>query len=168
MIKELGLLRKAEISILAEDSIAYDSPYKGRFGLSMLLELTSDTCVKKILYDTNSAAAPILHNLGIMEKSLDGVDAIFLSHCHYDHSDGLPGILEAIGRPVPVVAHPEIFRPCFEMNPDGIRHIGITGHSREDLEKKGAVFTLARTPLEPDDRGRHFRGDRTANLLRDA
>lgn len=59
---------------------------------------------------------------------------------------GLPGILEAIGRPVPVIAHDEIFRPCYEINPDGIRHIGIVGQGRTGLEQKGAIFTLSRGP----------------------
>ena len=147
MIKDLGYIQEATITILAEDSIAFDTPFIGRFGISMLLELKAETCEKRILYDTNSAAAPILHNLEIMGKSLKGVDTIFLSHCHYDHSDGLPGILESLGRPVPVIAHTEIFRPCFEINADGIRHIGIVGNSREQLEKKGAIFTLTDSPL---------------------
>ena len=147
MMKELGLLKEVTISILAEDTIAFDTPFVGRFGLSMLLELKTETFEKDILYDTNSAAAPILKNLKILGKSLDRVNTIFLSHCHYDHTDGLTGVLEAIGRPVPVIAHPEIFRPCFEINPDGIRHIGIVGQGRAALEQKGAVFTLTPKPL---------------------
>ena len=113
----------------------------------MLLELKAETCEKQILYDTNSAATPILYNLEIMGKSLERIDTIFLSHCHFDHSGGLPGILESLGRPVPVIAHPEIFRPCFEINADGIRHIGIVVNRRKELEKKGAIFTLTRSPL---------------------
>ena len=147
MIKELGTLKKAAISISAEDTIDFDTPFWGRFGLSMLLELSSDTSEKQILYDTSTAAAPILHNLNILGKSLEEVSTIFLSHCHYDHTDGLAGILDALGRPISIVAHPEIFRPCFEINPDGIRHIGIVGQSRSELEQKGAVFTLTKQPL---------------------
>lgn len=152
MIKKLGCLQEATISILAEDTIAFDTPFWGRFGLSVLLELRTETAdrrhpfEKHILYDTNSAAAPILHNLRILGKSLDKVSTIFLSHCHYDHTDGLPGILEAIGRPIPVIAHPEIFRPCFEINPDGVRHIGLA-QSQMQLEQKGAIFMLTREPL---------------------
>ena len=147
MIKELGALKEATISILAEDTIAFDTPFWGRFGLSMLLELSSENFEKIILYDTNSAADPILYNLNILGNTLEDVSAIFLSHCHYDHTDGLAGILEAAGRPVPVFAHPEIFRPCFEINADGIRHIGFSNQSRYELEQKGAVFTLTRNPL---------------------
>jgi len=147
MIKELGTLQEATISIVAEDSIGFDTPFLGRFGISILLELKTEDAEKHILYDTNSEASPILNNLKIMGKSLDHVTTIFLSHCHYDHTDGLAGILDAIDRPVPVLAHPEIFRPCFEINPDGIRHIGIVGHSRKDFEQRGAVFTLTQAPL---------------------
>lgn len=148
MIKELGHLTEADISVLAEDSIAFDTPFRGRFGLSLLLELKAETEEKHILYDTNSEAQPILHNLRILDKSLDEVTTIFLSHCHYDHTDGLEGILDAIGRPIPIVAHTEIFRPCFEVNPDGIRHIGMPTQSRENLEQKGAIFTSSNNPLK--------------------
>ena len=48
MIKELGCLQEAIISILAEDTIAFDTPFVGRFGLSMLLELKDAACEKKI------------------------------------------------------------------------------------------------------------------------
>jgi len=146
VIKKLGCLQEATISVLAEDTIAFDTPFWGRFGLSMLLELKTEAFEKYILYDTNSAAAPILHNLRILGKSLDKVSTIFLSHCHFDHTDGLAGILEAIDQPIPVIAHPEIFRPCFEINPDGVRHIGVA-QSRMQLEQKGAILTLTREPL---------------------
>lgn len=76
MVKELGTLKKTTISIIAEDTVAFDTPFWGRFGLSMLLELSSDTSEKQILYDTNMAAEPILHNLNILGKSLEEVSTI--------------------------------------------------------------------------------------------
>lgn len=147
MIKDLGSLDRVRIYIVAEDSIEFDTPFVGRFGFSALLELQSGERTRHILYDTNTSAEVILHNMALMGKSIHDVSAIFLSHCHYDHTDGLPGILKAMGRPVPVIAHPEIFRPCFEINPDGIRHIGIVGIDRAGLEGLGAIFTLSREPL---------------------
>lgn len=147
MIKGIGTVDEAVITILAEDSIAFDTPFLGRFGLSALLEVSAADVKKTILYDTNSEAMPVLRNLEIMGKSLDDVTTIFLSHCHYDHTDGLGGILEAMDRPVPVIAHPEIFRPCFEINPDGVRHIGIVGETQRSFEQKGAIFTFAQNAL---------------------
>ncbi len=147
MIKEIDKLDKAKISFLAEDTIEFDTPFWGRFGLSLLMELQSKGVCKTILYDTNSASEPIIHNLQILGKSVDELSAIFLSHCHYDHTDGLTGILEAIGRPIPVIAHPELFRPCFEINQDGIRHIGIVNQTRESFERRGATFTFTKDAL---------------------
>lgn len=147
MIKKVGSLDQARITILAEDTIAYDTPFLGRFGLAILLELKAGSDEKWVLYDTNSSPAPIIYNLNILGKPLNQIDTIFLSHCHYDHTDGLPGILQALGRPVPVIAHPDIFRPCFEINSDGVRQIGIVGETRQELEEAGAIFTLTRDPL---------------------
>ena len=143
---ECGVLDEIEITILAEDTIGFDTPLMGRFGLSMYLALKTRESEKKILFDTNSAANPVLNNLSVLGKSLGDVSAIFLSHCHYDHTDGLAGILDALDRPIPVIGHPETFRPCFEINPDGLRQIGM-GYSRQELESKGAQFKLVREPF---------------------
>jgi 7,8-dihydropterin-6-yl-methyl-4-(beta-D-ribofuranosyl)aminobenzene 5'-phosphate synthase len=147
MIEDWGLLTGATVIIAAEDTIEFDTPFAGRFGFSALLELAAGPEEQRILFDTNSASEPIAHNLKILGKSLEQVTSIFLSHCHYDHSDGLPGVLDALQRPIPVVAHAEIFRPCFEINRDGIRHIGMVRHGRADLERKGAVFNLSQGPF---------------------
>ena len=151
MIKELGFLQEATIRILAEDTswglrLGTDTPCMGLLGISILLELRTETFEKHILYDAQTGAAPILHNLKVLGTSLDNVSTIFLSHCHFDHTGGLAAVLEEIEPPIPVVCHPEIFRPCFEINPDGITHIGIVGYSREDPERRGAIFTETREP----------------------
>jgi metal-dependent hydrolase (beta-lactamase superfamily II) len=64
VIKEIGCLQEAIITILAEDGIAFDTPYIGRFGLSMLLELNAEFCQKLILYDTNSATERLMNEAG--------------------------------------------------------------------------------------------------------
>lgn len=146
MLKELGNLENARVTILAEDTIGFDLPLEGRFGLSMLLAAQADGIDRKILFDTNAAAGPIIRNAKILGANLREVDALFLSHCHYDHSDGLPVMLDAIGHPLPVISHPTLFRPCFEINPDGLRNIGMA-YTRPELEAKGAQFLLSESPL---------------------
>lgn len=147
MIKEVGFLDEATITILAEDLAGYDSSLDAKFGLSMLLEGHAAGHRIQILYDANQDAQPILKNLKTLGISLDRLNSIFISHGHFDHTGGLAGILEAIDRSIPVVAHPGIFRTCFELKPEGLWPIGLLGYSREDLENRKANFFLTTDPI---------------------
>ena len=148
MVQNLGNITSATITILAEDLAGYDSPLNAMFGLSMLLEIRVGDIETQILYDTNQASEPILQNLDTLCISLNRLNSIFISHCHFDHTGGLAGMLDAIDKPIPVVAHPSIFRPCFEIKPEGLWPIGLIGHSQADLEKRKAQFIFTREPLK--------------------
>lgn len=147
MVQEIGCIDGATITILAEDVAGYDSPLDAKFGLSMLLDILVGKNETQFLYDTNQASEPIIQNLHALNISLNRLNSIFLSHCHFDHTGGLTGILEAINRPIPVVGHPSIFRPCFEIKPEGLWPIGLIGTSQVDLERRNALLTLTREPL---------------------
>lgn len=147
MVRELGCLDRASITILLEDLAGYDSPLNAMFGLSMLVQAYDGEMETQILYDANQASGPLLQNLQTLGISLDQLNSIFLSHGHFDHTGGLAGMLEAIDRPIPVVGHPSIFRPCFEIKPQGLWPIGLIGYTRADLEERKALFTLTRDPL---------------------
>lgn len=141
-------LDEATVTILAEDTAGYDTSLTARFGLSMLLEARQGVHQTQILYDTNQAASPILDNLKTLRLSIDQLNSIFLSHCHFDHTGGLLGILQALGRSMPVIGHPSLFRPCFEMQPGGLSPIGVSGYTIHDLECAGASLILTRDPIK--------------------
>jgi len=143
----MDYLDEVNITVLAEDTAGYDTSLTARFGLSMLLEARVEKNRTQFLYDTNQAAAPILENLKTLRLSIEELNSIFLSHCHFDHTGGLPGILDALHRPIPVLGHPSLFRPCFEMKPEGLWPIGLLGYSRDDLERKKASFILTQEPV---------------------
>jgi 7,8-dihydropterin-6-yl-methyl-4-(beta-D-ribofuranosyl)aminobenzene 5'-phosphate synthase len=145
---ELGYIDKAIITILAEDVAGYDSSLDAKFGLSILLDVYVGESATQILYDVNQSSEPIIRNLDSMGISLNRLNSIFLSHCHFDHTGGLAGMLEKINKPIPVVGHPSLFRPCFEMKPEGLWPIGLIGYSRADLEQRKAIFTLTNEPLK--------------------
>jgi len=69
----------------------------------MLLEVRG----KRILFDTG-AGLTLVQNARALKIDLTRVDAVVLSHGHYDHSGGLKDLLQLTGS-IPVYAHPNIF-----------------------------------------------------------
>ncbi|ASJ10434.1 MBL fold metallo-hydrolase [Thermococcus sp. P6] len=118
---------------LVEDYSGYESPFLAQHGVSFLIEYRG----KRLLFDTGQSEKPVLHNMALLGLDPKDIDYIFLSHCHYDHTGGLPGILKAIGRDVPVIAHPTLFRRHFVIRPY-LREVGVP-FSREDV--KGLFLT---------------------------
>ena len=130
------------IYVLIEDYSGYESPFLAQHGVSFLLEKDG----KRILFDTGQSAEPILHNMRLLGLDPSShIDYIFLSHCHYDHTGGLLGILRAIGRRVPVIAHPTIFRRHFITKPY-LREVGVP-FRRGDIEELAELY-LTSGPLE--------------------
>ncbi|AJC72505.1 beta-lactamase [Thermococcus guaymasensis DSM 11113] len=130
------------IYVLIEDYSGYESPFLAQHGVSFLLEKDG----KGLLFDTGQSADPILHNMRLLDIEPGScIDYIFLSHCHYDHTGGLLGILRAIGRRVPVIAHPTIFRKHFITKPY-LREVGVP-FRRGDIEELAELY-LTSGPLE--------------------
>ncbi|WP_297068557.1 MBL fold metallo-hydrolase [Thermococcus sp.] len=129
------------IYTLIEDYSGYESPFLAQHGVSFLIEVKG----KRILFDTGQSAEPVLHNMELLRVEPGDIDYIFLSHCHYDHTGGLRGILEKIGKRVPVIAHPTIFRPHFVTEPH-LRSVGIP-FRRSEIEGL-ADLLLTADPLE--------------------
>jgi len=141
-ISELDSLR---ITALAEDSVLYESPYLGQHGISLLLEGTKGSNTRRILVDVGQNSQALLSNMRIMNVPPSAIDAIVLTHCHYDHTKGVVNMLREIGkRDVPVIAHPDIFRPNFVINTH-FRHVGIMpDDSKENIEKAGGGLFLTK------------------------
>ncbi len=110
------------------------------WGLSILVE-TDDL---KILFDTG-ASISVPHNASILGLDLSTIDNIVLSHGHYDHTGGLKEVLKHVGKPVEIIAHPDIWAKKYRRG-DGKHYIGIP-FSKMDLQDHGASFTLSRKPV---------------------
>lgn len=143
-----GQLDSLKIVVLAEDSVLYESPYLGQHGVSFLLQGTKRRDNKRILVDVGQNSPALLRNMEMMDISPSSIDAIVLTHCHYDHTHGIAAMLARIGkRGVPVIAHQDIFRLNFLTEPR-FRHVGIMpGDSREEIEKAGGRVVLSRDPV---------------------
>ena len=78
----------------------------GEHGLSLLVESQG----KRILFD--SGASPlIMRNAEALrvDHALANLDAIVLSHGHYDHTGGLEEVLKKSNHPVPICLRPGLF-----------------------------------------------------------
>lgn len=125
-----------KIYTLVDDYSGYESPFLGHHGISFLIEHRG----RHILFDTGQSEKPVLYNMSMLGLEPGDIDYIFLSHCHYDHTGGLLGMLKAIKKRVPIIAHPLIFRKHFVMKPY-LRHVGIP-FSKEEIEKFGELYLV--------------------------
>ena len=145
---EIGELNSLKITVLTEDSVLYESHYLGQHGVSFLLEGAKGSDVMRILVDVGQNSQALLSNMKLMNISPSIIDAVVLTHCHYDHTQGVARMLREIGRrDIQVIAHRDIFRLNFVTEPY-FRHVGIMpGDSREEIEKAGGSLLLTRDPV---------------------
>lgn len=151
-----GEVDKLVITVLVEDYAGYDTEFWGQHGIALLVEATVGSTTKRILFDTGQTAEPIIHNMKILGIEPSTIEMIALSHCHYDHTGGLVGMLKEIkGGNIPVLAHPGLFRPhliASTMPGSGywlMREIGMIGeNTEENVRKYGGYPTLVAKPFE--------------------
>ncbi len=129
---------EVKITTLSENSAGSNA--MAEWGLSMLIEADG----KRILFDTGQGKAAMM-NVNNWNLDITGLDAIVLSHGHYDHTGGLEEVLKRVGR-TPVYGHPDIWASKYG-NLEGAqkRFIGIPAR-RETLEALGADFRLSPEP----------------------
>jgi len=99
-----------------------------------------------ILVDTGPSSSTILHNIDAMKIDTRIIDAVFLSHGHYDHTGGLVSILGRIGKKVPVIAHPSVFEPKLKIKPH-LKYIGPP-FTRSEVEAAAGMMLCAKNPVK--------------------
>ncbi len=102
---------------------------------------------RQYLFDTGNGLG-ILNNAERCNIDLTDLDAILLSHGHWDHCGGLIPLLKIRqGRSIPVYAHPAIFDEKVSYANSTERTIGA-GFNRAEAEAAGAKFYLSADPVE--------------------
>jgi len=148
-MNQIEYLDKLTLTVVAEDSVLYESPYWGQHGVSFFLESSKNNVKKNILVDVGQDHEALMHNMKLLNINPEIIDSIVLTHCHYDHTQGIVELLRVIGkRNLPVIAHSSIFRLNFVDNPY-LRHVGIMqADSREKIEENGGTVYLTSDPLQ--------------------
>ena len=92
------------ITTLVDNSVSLSaSGLIGEHGLSYLIESQNHT----VLFDTGQQVA-LSHNAAKLNIDLSRIDAVVLSHGHYDHTGGLNHLLEK-NTAFRLYAHPDVF-----------------------------------------------------------
>lgn len=120
-------------------------------GLSVLLTAHLGGETRTLLFDAGPEGATFLRNVGILGVDLGTVDAVVLSHGHWDHAGGLLTAIEAIvaGRPerrVDSFVHPGMFAQRGTRRPNGELYAYERVPEPQALAKAGANVVNTREP----------------------
>ncbi len=117
------------LTCIVEDSPA--PPLKHEHGLSVWIE----TPEGNVLFDTGGSSSTLLHNLTYLGFDPGTLDAVALSHAHYDHTGGLPALLPRLPAGTPLYAHPTLFRARYSDHGEGPEYKGLSAAhlTREQL-----------------------------------
>jgi 7,8-dihydropterin-6-yl-methyl-4-(beta-D-ribofuranosyl)aminobenzene 5'-phosphate synthase len=131
-----------QVTCLVDNTVKLSSGLWAEHGSAFLIE-SEDA---KVLFDTGQSGEVLAHNLAALNKDLQGVSKLVLSHGHYDHTGGIEHVLSKVGD-VEVVAHPSIFDERISRDAGGReKSVGIP-FSREYLETK-CRLRLSTDPVE--------------------
>ena len=137
-----------KVTCVVDDAVCDHSPFWGEHGLAFLIE-TRRGC---ILFDTGQSGTVLLHNLELLGIEPKAINALAISHAHYDHTGGLPALLDrgSVGDPrptgIPLHAHPDLFRERFSRREGSLKSVGLPVE-REALEQR-LTLQLSAAPIE--------------------
>jgi 7,8-dihydropterin-6-yl-methyl-4-(beta-D-ribofuranosyl)aminobenzene 5'-phosphate synthase len=125
-------------------------------GFSTILDIRYNDDKKKniFLFDTGVSENGIIFNADIFGIDLKNIEAIILSHGHFDHCSGLLNVLKRMSKPINVIAHPDAFLKRWLIYPDGNR-AKMPVLDEKELENHGATIHKIRKinflPSNSDD-----------------
>lgn len=116
---------------VVDDTVQRSSPFWGEHGLAFLIETEG----KRLLFDTGQSGTVLMHNLELLNIDPVTLDAVAISHAHYDHTGGLPMLLERLRPSTRLYANPDLFRERFSRREGKTQGVGLS-MVREDLAEQ--------------------------------
>jgi 7,8-dihydropterin-6-yl-methyl-4-(beta-D-ribofuranosyl)aminobenzene 5'-phosphate synthase len=109
-------------------------------GLSCLLKVHKGAEEHVVLLDAGVSATCFFHNARVLNVDLSQIEAVILSHGHFDHFGALVEFLNKAAKRMPVVLHPDAFlQRCLNIPITG-RRVDFPRLDEVALMEKGAVL----------------------------
>jgi 7,8-dihydropterin-6-yl-methyl-4-(beta-D-ribofuranosyl)aminobenzene 5'-phosphate synthase len=131
-------------SALFEDGWGYEG-LTAEHGFSALVTITTGATSHRMLFDAGLSPDGLVTNMRVLGVDPGSIEAIVLSHGHFDHTAGLDGFIRAVGRAsLPVIIHPEFWSRRRLVLP-GRDPVEMPTTSRRALEGAGFTIVVDRT-----------------------
>ncbi len=118
------MIKHVCITTLVEDTTSGTGLF-GEHGLSFWIEYGD----QGVLFDTGQTGL-LLENAKLLGANVAKIDAIVLSHGHYDHTGGLAAVLDIAPRAM-VYTHPAALRPKFARKGTETRAVVMSDSTKE-------------------------------------
>jgi 7,8-dihydropterin-6-yl-methyl-4-(beta-D-ribofuranosyl)aminobenzene 5'-phosphate synthase len=130
-----------KVTCLVDNAVRPGSSFWGEHGLAFLIDAEEG----RVLFDTGTSGAVLLHNLEAAGVAPESISALALSHAHRDHTGGLPAFLER--RPgLPIYAHTDLMRERFSQRDAEVKSVGVP--LAPDVLRRRADLSLSTAPQE--------------------
>lgn len=124
-----------KLTTLIENHADKEERYVSEHGLSILIESEDQKPPVQLLMDTGQSGM-FYDNAVKMGILLGNLNALLISHAHYDHAGGVKMLLEKATVEKMYVGKDFFHKKYYEKKDGILKNIGIT-FSREELEQKG-------------------------------
>jgi 7,8-dihydropterin-6-yl-methyl-4-(beta-D-ribofuranosyl)aminobenzene 5'-phosphate synthase len=133
-----GLLAAGRLPTLSGEAIC-----RAHHGLSLLLTAHVGDSRHTLLFDAGPAGSTLTQNAAILGLDWSEIEAVVLSHGHWDHGGGLLAAIESVAKhrspgKLDCFVHPGMFRQRGSQRPDGTLFIQARLPEPERLAKAGA------------------------------
>jgi 7,8-dihydropterin-6-yl-methyl-4-(beta-D-ribofuranosyl)aminobenzene 5'-phosphate synthase len=119
---------------------------RAEHGFSALVTLRRGDRERQVLFDAGMTPDGVVENMRRLELRRDAIEAIVLSHGHFDHTGGMHGLARELGaRNLPVLVHPEAWARRRLAIP-GREPLELPTTSRSALEGAGFAVVEDRSP----------------------
>lgn len=87
------ILEKAVLTVVY-DNVVYDSNYASAHGFACAVRVSGPEGSRALLFDTGGDFQTLSYNLRFSGWEISEFEALVISHCHYDHTGGLEGVVQ--------------------------------------------------------------------------